>query len=278
MQLIDRNKVRSAFHRQAGSYDAKAVVQKRVVESLLERIRLEFAERTPQRILDIGTGTGMLLRELRNMFPNSVLAGIDLAPAMGKATMRSLGGKGTVICVEGDAESLPFADATFDLVLSTSTFQWLNGLETAFSEARRVLAPEGSFLFSLFGEGTLRELQDCYRKALRNCTADDFDRIQHFFSADEVLCALYASGFRDCRAQAVMEREYHGDVPALLRSLRDIGAGNALKRTNTGLGGRSVMMRMIEIYGKEYSEGGLIPATYGVVFGEAKKQGTNDLP
>lgn len=278
MQLIDRNMVRSAFHRQAGSYDAKAVVQKRVVESLVERIRREFSGRPPQRILDIGTGTGMLLRELRNMFPDSLLAGIDLASAMGRTAMLSLAGKGTVICVEGDAESLPFADGTFDLVLSTSTFQWLNGLETAFSEARRVLAPEGSFLFSLFGEGTLRELQDCYRKAIRACSSDAVDRIQYFFSADEVYRALCASGFRDCRSQAVVEREYHDDVAALLRSLRDIGAGNASKPTSLGLGGRSVMLRMMEIYEKEYSEGGMIPATYGVVFGEGKKQGTADHP
>lgn len=271
MGLIDRQKVRSAFNRRAESYNANAVVQKRVVERMSGRIRQLWAGTAPLRILDIGAGTGMLLREVRIMFPDSFLAGLDLAPAMGRAAMRSLAGSGGGICVEGDAERLPFGEGTFDLVLSSSTFQWLNVLDTAFSEAMRVLAPGGTFLFALFGEGTLRELQESYRKALMHGNGEAVDRAQRFFSGDEVQAALERTGFKHCRTETVMEREYHADVPSLLRSLRDIGAGNASPHTNRGLSGRRIMTRMIDAYGKEYSEGCGIPATYGVVFGEGKK-------
>ena len=72
--------------------------------------------------------------------------------------------------ISADAEWLPFADAAFGLVLSTSTLQWLNSLDLAFAEALRVLAPGGLFCFAMFGEKTLFELRgflppgtDCFR-------------------------------------------------------------------------------------------------------------------
>lgn len=271
MGLIDRQKVKSAFNRQAESYNEKAMVQKRVVERMSGRIRQGWAGAAPRRILDIGAGTGMLLREVRMMFPDSFLTGLDLAPAMGRAAMRTLAGNGGGICVVGDAERLPFGGGTFDLVLSSSTFQWLNALDTAFSEAMRVLAPGGTFLFALFGEGTLRELQESYRKALVHGNGMVVDRAQRFFSGDEVQNALKRAGFLNCRTETIMERECHPDVPSLLRSLRDIGAGNASSHSIRGLAGRRIMTHMIDAYCKEYSEGGVIPATYGVVFGEGKK-------
>jgi malonyl-CoA O-methyltransferase len=271
MGLIERKRVRSAFHGQAERYDEKAVVQKRVVGRMVGKIREGWTGPVPRRVLDIGSGTGMLLREVRSLFPASFLAGLDLAPAMGRAAMRSLAGKGRGICVEGDAERLPFAEGTFDLVLSSSTFQWLNSLDTAFSEVRRVLAPGGTFLFALFGEGTLRELQECYRKALVQGRSDIVDRSHRFFSGRDVNNALERAGFFCCHTETVMEREFHADVPTLLRSLRGIGAGNASPPATRGLAGRKVMMHMFDAYEREYSEDGLIPATYVVVLGEGKK-------
>ena len=79
---------------------------------------------------------------------------------------------------------LPFADGIFDLVVSTSTFQWLAALEKAFSEAKRVLTPGGTFLFALFGEGTLHELKNSYRTVLLAENAIDKDRSHNFFARD----------------------------------------------------------------------------------------------
>lgn len=271
MGLIDKARVRSAFHRQAGRYEEMVVVQKRVVERIAGALREEWSGGNPRRILDVGAGTGMLLRVVQTIFPDAFIAGLDLAPGMGRTAMRELQGKNDTIFIEGDAERLPFADGSFDLVLSTSTFQWLNVLETAFSEVLRVLAPGGTFRFALFGESTLLELKAAYRKALLAENQETEDRTHRFFSGQEVKHAMGIAGFSEFFTESLTEREYHEDVPALLRSLRGIGAGNASGFVGRGLAGRKVMMKMMDAYMNDYGQKGGIPATYEVVYGNGKK-------
>ena len=123
MPPIDRNRVHAAFHCHAAEYETYASVQRQVVARLLAL--LERERPAPRSALDIGCGTGMLLRELARRFPDATLAGIDLAPGMVAAAVEALAGHGRPELRHGDAEQLPFPDGSFDLVVSTSTFQWL---------------------------------------------------------------------------------------------------------------------------------------------------------
>ncbi len=266
MPPIDREKVGRSFGRQAGEYDRYAVVQKRVVARLLGQLDDLPA---PRAVLDIGTGTGMLLGRLADRYPAARAVGVDLAPAMAEAARDSLAGRGVEILV-ADAEALPFADNTFDLVVSSSTFQWLETLHGAFGEAHRVLAPGGRFRFALFGGETLRELKASYRQAL--ASGGGPDRTHQFATADGVLTALVACGFTDCGVHAELETEYHEDARAVLRAIKRVGAGTAAVPAG-GLGGRRVTQEMLTIYDREYSAGGRVPATYEVVYGWGMKPG-----
>ena len=268
---IDRQKVRTSFDRHAGDYDSCARVQRRVVA----RLTTSLGEIAPPRsILDIGCGTGLLLRGLAAQFPAATITGIDLAPGMVATTTELLAGReGTTVTV-GDAEQLPFPGGSFDLVVSTSTFQWLEELRTAFAEAYRVLAPGGSFRFALFGAGTLRELKESYRAALAGLGRPAADRTHRFVSTGTVAVELAEAGFAACRVWSEDEIDYHPDVPALLRDLKKIGAGNASPDRARSLAERRVMLTMMEIYGKRYGREGMIPATYEVVYGEGNKQVT----
>ena len=49
-----------------------------------------------------------------------------------------------------DAEALPYPDAAFDLVVSSTTYQWVENLSKAFTESKRVLKPGGLFRFHHF--------------------------------------------------------------------------------------------------------------------------------
>ncbi len=153
--------------------------------------------------------------------------------------------------VTADAESLPFMDGAFNLVTSTSTYQWLPNLGHAFAEARRVLAPGGTFLFALFGERTLFELKDAHFLALKR--EGEVEDITHrFFSPARVEEALAGAGFSLCRVESMLEVELHADVTALLKSLKKIGAGNASPRASAGLFGRQRMLAMMDIYREKY--------------------------
>ncbi|HBG06937.1 MAG: malonyl-[acyl-carrier protein] O-methyltransferase BioC [Geobacteraceae bacterium GWC2_58_44] len=261
---IDRQKVRDSFHRQATDYDGHAVVQRRVVERLIGLLQAEGVR--PARILDVGAGTGSLLARLRDKYPEAFAVGADLALGMCHTASANLGQEGVQL-VNADAEKLPFAQSSFDLVLSTSTFQWLTTLDRAFAEVHRVLSPGGLFCFALFGEKTLFELRSSYKTAINGGA----DRSHSFFSQSDVLAALQRAGFTDPRVISEIEVEFHPDVPDLLRSLKRIGAGSAAPVAAKGLSERRVMLEMMELYRMRYGRDGAIPASYEVVYGVGGK-------
>lgn len=265
---IDRNKVCASFDCHAGDYETLACVQKRVVEELSGIISRERI--APSAILDIGCGTGMLLKRLADRFPGVPLTGIDLAPGMVALARQALAGHQTVEIVTGDAEQLPYPAERFDLVVSTSTFQWLENLDTAFAEVARVLKPGGAFRFALFGEGTLRELKESYRQALHRHGGTG-DRTHQFLGTAPVHRSLEQAAFTGIQVWSRDEVEQHPDVPTLLRTLKRIGASNATTSHPAGLGERRIMLSMMEIYEQTYRVEGALPATYQVIYGQGTK-------
>jgi ubiquinone/menaquinone biosynthesis C-methylase UbiE len=76
----------------------------------------------PRRILDVGCGTGYLLRQLAARAPDAAeLAGIDAAPAMIE-TARAAADDDRLRFSAGVAERLPYPAEAFDLVVSTTSF------------------------------------------------------------------------------------------------------------------------------------------------------------
>ena len=260
---INRQKVRESFHRQAADYDGHAVVQSRVVERVVGLLRAERV--SPSRLLDIGAGTGRLLAKLVDLYPEATAVGADLALGMCRTAAANLAGKGVRI-VNADAERLPFRDGAFDLVLSTSTYQWLASLDQAFAEARRVLAPGGLFCFALFGEKTLFELRSSYQSAL----SGGADRSHSFFSQGDALAAMQRAGFSTPKVTSELEVELHPDVPELLRSLKRIGAGSTAPVAARGLSERRIMLDMMQAYRERFGCEEGMPATYEVVYGVAR--------
>lgn len=270
MAAIDRQKVRRSFARHAEEYDTHACVQKRVMERF-SRFVAETAE-APHRLLDMGAGTGRLLGVLAGMWPTADLVGLDMAHDMGLTARSHLSGLQRIRFVSADVEQIPFPDASFDCVVSTSTFQWLDCLDSAFAEAFRVLRPGGSFAFALFGGKTLHELRDSYRTACLALGRNGGERPQQFFRDSDVAAALATAGFEARTVFAELETEMHPDVPALLRSIRSIGASNPAPVASRGLSERRVMVEMMNGYVRKYGTRNGIPATYEVIYGRGTKR------
>ncbi|MBI2354889.1 MAG: methyltransferase domain-containing protein [Deltaproteobacteria bacterium] len=270
----DRGRVGRAFHRHSGEYDRHASVQKRVV-ARLEGLVAAHGQQDPARLLDIGCGTGAMLSALAGRYPEASLCGLDLAFNMARHTAQSLGGK--AMLVNGDAELLPFRDGAFDLVVSASTFQWVERLDACFGECRRVLNSGGLLCVAFFGGRTLWELQESYREAVAlRFGADDArrERMHRFRDVAEVRRALSGLGCNQLVITTETEMEYHADVPDLLRSIKAIGAATAARSdTAGGLGWRRVLTDMAAIYRERFMEGGMIPATYEVIYVVARRAG-----
>lgn len=109
------------------------------------RLALSLAPR-PSRVLDVGSGTGYLLRRLAETSPDSVmLSGIDPAPSM-VATARIATRDPRIDFQEGVAERLPFPDRTFDLVVSTTSFDHWADQKRGLQEIARVMRAAGQLV------------------------------------------------------------------------------------------------------------------------------------
>jgi ubiquinone/menaquinone biosynthesis C-methylase UbiE len=97
---------------------------------------------TPTAILDIGCGTGRLLRRMHTSWPSTKLVGIDLAEGM-LAQAHQLTPEATFY--KAAAEQIPIADASLDLVTSTMSFHHWTDQAQGVREAFRVLRVGGEF-------------------------------------------------------------------------------------------------------------------------------------
>jgi ubiquinone/menaquinone biosynthesis C-methylase UbiE len=140
---MTRDRDIAAFDARAGSYEG----------GWLGRLHQQIADRTAdlalarapetQRILDVGCGTGYLLRELAGRCSQAVeLVGIDPAGGM-IAAARAAADDDRLQWVEGTAEELPFPEAFFDLVVSTTSFDHWADQQAGLAECARVLVPGG---------------------------------------------------------------------------------------------------------------------------------------
>jgi len=118
------------------------VEQRRSVRSLL-------ALQPGERVLDIGSGAGFLAAEMaRDVGPDGGVHGADKSDSMLAIARRRQPGPGSAPLEFhlADARSLPFADASFDVAVSTQVYEYLDDVPGALAEVRRVLRPGGRLL------------------------------------------------------------------------------------------------------------------------------------
>ena len=130
-----------------GSVLYNALSRTEVFRRHYELVALDVAHYgTAERILDIGTGPGHLLVALRQTVPNAELVGVDISPAMVAQARRNMKMSGQESRIEvrvAGADALPFADGTFDRVVSTGSLHHWKAPIHALSEAHRVLKAGG---------------------------------------------------------------------------------------------------------------------------------------
>ncbi len=267
--FVDSRQVRRNFARAAASYDGVAVLQREIGSRMLER--LDYVKIEPERVLDLGCGTGASLAALGERYPKSQLLAADVSEAMLNAgrgqrsrlrwLLPFLRGNRTAL-LAADALALPVKAGSLGLIWSNLMLHWLDNPVPAFRELQRTLGVGGLLMFSTFGPDTLKELRASF--------SDGYEHTQRFADMHDYGDMLLECGFSDPVMDVEVLTMTYSSLDDLFRDLRQSGSGCAMLARRRGLTGRSAWLAARANYEKLFDDGRL-PATFEVVYGHAWK-------
>ncbi|MCU7843965.1 MAG: malonyl-ACP O-methyltransferase BioC [Candidatus Thiodiazotropha sp. (ex Monitilora ramsayi)] len=258
--LIDKRQARLAFSRAAPYYDEVAELQREIAQRMLDR--LEYIRHQPARVLDVGAGTGDATHALIRKYSEAEVLALDFALPMLQQTRARSPASVLPVCLCGDAEQLPLADSSVDMIFSNATLQWCNDLPGTFREFLRVLRPNGMLLFSTFGPDTLMELRDSW------ASVDGSTHVSPFVDMHNIGDAMLQAGLAEPVVDVDRLQVTYDDVPSLMRDLKTLGAHNATQDRHRGLTGKGHLRAMCDAY-EQYRKDGRLPASYEVIYGHA---------
>lgn len=123
-----------------------------------------FEWRGDERVLDVGAGPGQYMRRVRDRISGPVLVAGDLSFGMAQQARENTGGQGVAVLTL-DAQTLPFPDASFDVVLANHMLYHVPDQDRALREIRRVLRPDGCLIAASNSAKSLPELDSLARRA-----------------------------------------------------------------------------------------------------------------
>jgi malonyl-CoA O-methyltransferase len=252
--LLNKHCIADSFSRAAQTYDAAAELQRQIGHQLLESL----PDTRPDRVLDLGSGTGYFTPLLRQRFASSQLVSLDLAQGM-LAYARQHRPDSHAAWVCGDAEALPLASDSLDLIFSSLAIQWCERPDRLFAEIARVLRPGGRFVVATLGPDTLHELRDAWAQV------DGDMHVNRFLAREPLLASVPVE--LQLRAFSTENRVLrYTQLRQLTSELKGIGAHNMNQGQPTGLTGKARVQGFRAAYEQHRDAQGLLPATYQVYY------------
>lgn len=242
---MDKDKIARSFIQGRKTYDSHAKIQRRVSERLIKKLD-RYPSIQYDRVLEIGCCTGTLTELLINSAKIKKLFLNDLVPSFYDTVMSRLS-KPLLLEIEpifGDIETLQLP-RHLDLVISSSTLQWIADIKALINKVALALQNNGYFVFSLFGPGTLMEFKEITGIGLEYFASGTImDLLEKYFIIEEQESSwdtLFFSSPRD-----------------VLRHLQATGVGGVQEHRWTSSGLRQFEKRYSDTFGT--AEG--IPVSY----------------
>ena len=248
-QLLGRRRVRAA------SGEPADFLLMRVAEDLADRLTL--VQRQFSAIADIATPTDAL---------REAMAASGLGFPVATEAVETLARRRAAPVVVAAPDMLPFGDASRDLVVSALGLQFVDDLPGVFVQVRRALKPDGLFLAALAGGDTLTELRQAFAEAESEIDGGLSPRVAPFADVRDIGALLQRAGFALPVTDTDRVVVRYGDVFALMRDLRAMGATNPLVDRRRVPLKRRTLLRMAEIYHDRFADpDGRIRATFQII-------------
>jgi len=208
--------VSRSFNRGAGRYRQLAKAQ-----SQMGRLLWSRRPSSASIILDLGSGPGHWTERLASNYPDALVTGLDLSPAMIKMASSAYP---SLNFVQGNAEALPLAADTLDLVFSNLAIQWCPNLDLLLAGLHRVLRPKGRALMTSLLPGSLQEIQQACLQV------EAPSRLIRFQQPGSYHKAALAAGFQQVHLEVRPQVFYYPSSKDLLQSVTSIGASGGSGR------------------------------------------------
>lgn len=228
---LAKDKVARSFLRGRFTYDREAIVQQKVNERLLSLLcRLD--PKGFQNILEIGCCTGMLTEMLSRKFQPDQLFVNDLVSEFYESVTSRMDktAQSRIRPWFGDIEQRELP-ADLDLVISTSTLQWLDDLRVFFDRVANSLVANGTIAFSMFGEETFSEVTELTGIGLN-------------YPSFETVSALIKDRFRLIYKGVERDQLFFTEPGNVLRHIQATGVG--------GIGGYTWTPRKVKKFTDDY--------------------------
>lgn len=250
--MINKKAIAHSFSRAAKNYDKFAKFQQEIGQYLFKSLSYFPGS----LILDAGCGTGHFSKKWK-LIGKKVIA-LDLSYSMLSVAKQK---KTATNYIVADIELLPFQNETIDFCFSNLAIQWCNDMNTALSELYRVTKKGGSIVFSTLSDGSLRELEESWKKI------DNKPHINSFLTFDEVKkkCIKW-----EHKLKKKSWKLNYSSFSCLLNSLKGIGASYLLTGRKPGLMTKSYITKLIDNYPTDKKN--LFPLTYELIFGKLYKK------
>lgn len=254
------------FTRAAETYDRGASLHRHVA-ALLAEFLPEQDWLAGRAILEMGCGTGVLTKLLRQRYPESPLYAVDASEGMIRWMRDQFAEDLRVTCKEGDARTFTCGQS-FPLVASSSALHWAQPMEITMANLHTLTEAGGCLCAAMMLEGTLGELRE-----IRTRVAPGKVPLDRLPDESRVLAALEGAGFvlTDVRKEIVHAR--YSSADDFLRTIHAQGlTGGGVSRGALPLTRRELTRVRCE-YDRDCADGhGGVYAGYEVLFVAAGKK------
>ena len=239
--LPEASSTRLVFDRAARSFQSASFIHDEARRRLLERLdclRIEAGT-----LVDIGSALGQGAAELSARYPDARIIALDASFEMLRRSEQ-----GRVARVLGDASKLPFPDHSVDLLFANLVLPWMRP-DLLFAEARRVLRPSGTIVFSTLGPETLQELRRAWLRT------DEAVHVHAFFDLQTLGDLAMRAGLEEPVLDVDRITVCYPELSGVIRDLRACGGTNVAGGRRRGLTGRGRWQRFVEALWRDQGEG-----------------------
>ena len=235
-RLFDNGKRRQQRDRAAAGYGHVDFLKRAMSEAIAERVA--DINRRFERALDLGCHRGWIGTPVAHQ-----MIGCDIS---GKMLARHEGA-----VVQALEDVLPFADASFDLIVSAGSLHMVNDLPGCLMQCRSMLKPDGFFIAAFPGDETLADFRACLLEA-ESETGGAAQRIIPMIDVRSAGALLQRAGFAMPVAEAEHLTVTYSDPLAMLAELHAMGEGNALTQRQPLA--RTALLRACELHAQRHRQ------------------------